>query len=75
MANMSYCRFENTLGDVKDCVNALRHGEIESNGEKKKAKALLELMAEFLLEEGLISEEGEIDYEAIEEFTGNRCEE
>lgn len=23
MANMSYCRFENTLRDLADCVNAL----------------------------------------------------
>lgn len=23
MANMSYCRFENTLSDLKDCYNAL----------------------------------------------------
>jgi hypothetical protein len=24
MANMSYCRFENTLGDLGDCFNALQ---------------------------------------------------
>lgn len=23
MSNMSYCRFENTLVDLRDCVNAL----------------------------------------------------
>ena len=23
MANMSYCRFENTYGDMKDCVTAM----------------------------------------------------
>lgn len=23
MANMSYCRFENTYGDLKDCVTAM----------------------------------------------------
>lgn len=23
MSNMSYCRFENTYGDLKDCVEAL----------------------------------------------------
>jgi len=26
MANMSYCRFENTLGDLRDCVNVLEDG-------------------------------------------------
>lgn len=25
MANMSYCRFRNTLADLKDCVNALEN--------------------------------------------------
>ena len=28
MANMSYCRFENTYGDLKDCAEAL----VEANG-------------------------------------------
>lgn len=23
MANMSYCRFENTVADMRDCINAL----------------------------------------------------
>ena len=27
MANMSYCRFENTATDLKDCINALCEGE------------------------------------------------
>ena len=27
MANMSYCRFENTSKDLKDCYNAIRNGE------------------------------------------------
>jgi hypothetical protein len=26
MPNMSYCRFENTLHDLRDCYNALRDG-------------------------------------------------
>jgi len=24
MSNMSYCRFQNTLGDLEDCLEALR---------------------------------------------------
>ena len=28
MANMSYCRFENTANDLKDCVWALNDEEI-----------------------------------------------
>lgn len=26
MGNMSYCRFENTLADMQDCLNALECG-------------------------------------------------
>jgi hypothetical protein len=29
MGNMSYCRFENTARDLKDCVNAIQNGETE----------------------------------------------
>jgi hypothetical protein len=31
MSNMSYCRFENTSGDVQDCIHALE--EAVENGE------------------------------------------
>ena len=27
MANMSYCRFENTAGDLGDCIDAIRDWE------------------------------------------------
>ena len=27
MANMSYCRFENTTKDMQDCINAIEEGE------------------------------------------------
>lgn len=30
MSNMSYCRFQNTAGDLADCVNAIE--EIANNG-------------------------------------------
>ena len=29
MANMSYCRFENTANDLADCISAIERGEIE----------------------------------------------
>lgn len=29
MANMSYCRFQNTLNDLRDCANALE--ELQEN--------------------------------------------
>ncbi len=46
MANMSYCRFENTTGDLEDCYNAL--GDLQdlndeelSESEKRYAKQLI----------------------------------
>ena len=29
MGNMSYCRFENTAADLRDCLDALRRGETD----------------------------------------------
>lgn len=43
MANMSYCRFENTLSDLRDCKEALENREELSSREAKKAKALIDL--------------------------------
>ena len=45
MANMSYCRFENTVSDLADCVMALKRvvydGEAISEREWAKAKSML----------------------------------
>ena len=52
MANMSYCRFHNTLADLYDCVNALEdfldndENVISSDDERRKAKKLIELCHE-----------------------------
>lgn len=77
MANMSYCRFENTLGDLEDCLEALRNEEIKSKREKEKAKTLLVMMADFLTEEDIISidEEGyiEIDNDRIDKIINECC--
>lgn len=47
MANMSYCRFENTLSDLRDCAE---HWEDEdlSKSEQKARKQLLELCQDIL---------------------------
>ena len=29
MGNMSYCRFENTAADLRDCLNAIHRGETD----------------------------------------------
>ena len=46
MANMSYCRFENTANDLRDCVNAIEEGEYDkdiSGSEKRGLKEILKL--------------------------------
>jgi len=37
MSNMSYCRFRNTLDDLRDCQEAL-HDEKELSAEEERAK-------------------------------------
>lgn len=50
MANMSYCRFQNTLDDLRDCRDALiEMGDFErelSEDEAKAARRLLKLCRE-----------------------------
>lgn len=70
MANMSYCRFYNTLIDMRDCVEALEDRDISSSEEKSKAKTLLKLVLEFCEDEGII--EG-FDTDTIEEIL-EECE-
>ena len=41
MANMSHCRFTNTLSDLKDCYQALAEEGLDSLSENEKKKALL----------------------------------
>lgn len=52
MANMSYCRFHNTLSDLLDCQGALEdfldndENVISSTEERRKAKQLIEVCQE-----------------------------
>lgn len=39
MANMSYCRFENTLEDFRDCVEAVADGKLDDASEREKRSA------------------------------------
>ncbi len=65
MANMSYCRFENTASDLQDCVYAIQDGDINdlSRFEIRGAHKLLELARELIeLENDLLNgiEESEL---------------
>ena len=70
MSNMSYCRFSNTSGDLRDCLNAMREAcdmeELElSIDELDSMKWMMDLCEEFL-EEGhrlLKEEEEEVDFD------------
>lgn len=53
---MSYCRFENTLGDVQDCLEAIENREIRSERENKNAKSMFTMFLHFCREEGIIEE-------------------
>ncbi len=51
MANMNYCRFENTANDLRDCVNALDEMpdfEELSETEKDAANEMFELCQNFV---------------------------
>jgi len=45
MANMSYCRFQNTLADLRDCERAMNEEDVEnlSDAEQKARNKLIRL--------------------------------
>lgn len=45
MSNMSYCRFENTLADMKDCLNAIEEAGGISNYIRNEDPSAYELQA------------------------------
>lgn len=45
MANMSYCRFENTANDIKDCIEALDDGDWDLEEMMKNASSEYEAKA------------------------------
>jgi len=52
--NMSYCQFENTLTDLKQCLDTLENREISSQSEKRKARRMLEEFLNFCVGENII---------------------
>lgn len=43
MGNMSYCRFENTSGDLQDCYDNFDDIDVLSEGELKARKRIIRL--------------------------------
>tara|TARA_R100000005_G_C4879193_1_gene131695 strand:+ start:100 stop:309 length:210 start_codon:yes stop_codon:yes gene_type:complete len=64
MGNMSYCRFENTASDLRDCVNAIRSGKYDelNNYEIEGLKEILYL-AELIMDDHDFIKEIIEDYE------------
>lgn len=69
MSNMSYCRFQNTYGDLLECLDALVQDYKLSEEEYYSA---MRMFKEFLL----FCKEAEIienyDYERVEEYLSER---
>lgn len=62
--NMSYCKFQNTVIDVRDCLDALRYEEEKLSEEEMLAcRELFETFIDFCYDEGILEE----DYSAMEE--------
>ena len=64
MGNMSYCRFENTARDLRECLNAIRDGETDelSDYEVEGLQEILFLAQEIMDDQDFIKEILE-DYE------------
>lgn len=65
---MSYCRFENTVKDLRDCLVAIDDKEISNENEKNIAEGMFAMFLEHCQEYGIIDEynEGAIE-QMIEE--------
>jgi len=61
MSNMSYCRFENTLADLRDCARALDDGDADdlSENEAQAARSLVKLCRRIAEEHGHIADRDE----------------
>ena len=55
MANMSYCRFQNTLLDLQDC--AANMNDIDLSEDEQRAKRQLLELCKYLTEEFPLEEE------------------
>ena len=58
MGNMSYCRFENTADDLRDCLSAIHRGETDdlSSYEINGLKSIMNMASELVEMEDDITE-------------------
>ena len=51
MSNMSYCRFENTLPDLRDCYDAWDEDEDELSKSERRARTRILALCRKIVEE------------------------
>ena len=67
MSNMSYCRWQNTLNDLRDCAASLEEREALSREERRAALATLQLCATMLEELGVALDTDRHPDDAVEQ--------
>lgn len=73
MSNMSYCRFQNTLADLRECLGVLSNEEpIQSEEELAAARRMIKEITQFVSDANLIDEHGKLDEEESKEIL-SRC--
>ncbi len=70
MANMSYCRFQNTWPDVRDCIETLEDGETLSEEEAQAGKRMIRGVLEYCKSVGIIDTWDKLQVDTVfEELT------
>ncbi len=67
MSNMSYCRFQNTYGDLVECLDALTQEYDLSNDEYSAAVSMFKKFLRFCRDADIIED---YDHKRIEEYLG-----
>lgn len=62
MANMSYCRFQNTRQDLDECIEAIRDGDEISREESRAGKRMFQSFLGLCQDYGIIED---FDVEAV----------
>ncbi len=70
MANMSYCRFQNTWADVRDCIEALEDGDVLSEEEARAGKRMIRGVLAYCQSVGIIDTWDKLQVDTVfEELT------
>lgn len=70
MSNMSYCRFQNTYGDVVECLDALEQQKELSSDEYNAARSMFLAFLRFCVDMEIIED---FDKERLGECLGELC--